>query len=126
MDGVSCVRGRQHHGPHLHAAGPGGNPMTKAISEQALEAAIVADLTQTHYVQRPPSAFDKALCLDPGPLIDFVQATQPREWLKFVEQHRADARDAFLKRVAEAVEQDGTVTVLRQGVKATGCRFRLA
>jgi type I restriction enzyme R subunit len=37
-----------------------------------------------------------------------------------------DAKPAFLKRVAEAVEADGTVTVLRQGVKATGCKFRLA
>ena len=100
--------------------------MSKTISEQALETAIVADLTRAHYVQRPPSAFDKALCLDPGPLIDFIQATQPKEWKKFVEQHREDAKPQFLKRVAEAIEADGTVTVLRQGVKATGCKFRLA
>jgi type I restriction enzyme R subunit len=100
--------------------------MSKPISEQALETAIVADLAQAHYVQRLPSAFDKALCLDPGPLIDFVQATQPKEWAKFRQQHGDDARGAFLKRVAAAVEADGTVTVLRQGVKATGCKFRLA
>jgi hypothetical protein len=42
--------------------------MSKAISEQALEDAVIADLTKAHYAQRPPSAFDKALCLDPGPL----------------------------------------------------------
>jgi type I restriction enzyme R subunit len=100
--------------------------MSKTISEQALETAIVNDLVKAHYVQRPPSAFDKALCLDPGPLIDFVQATQPKEWKRFVEQHRESARDHFLKRVAEAVEADGTVSVLRQGVKASGCKFRLA
>jgi type I restriction enzyme R subunit len=100
--------------------------MNKTISEQALETAIVNDLTKAHYVQRPPSAFDKALCIDPSPLIDFVQATQPKEWRKFVEQHRESARDQFLKRVAEAVEAGGTITVLRQGVKATGCKFRLA
>ena len=58
--------------------------MNKTISEQALETAIVADLTKAHYVQREPSAFDKTLCLDPGPLIDFVEATQPKEWAKFV------------------------------------------
>lgn len=100
--------------------------MSKAISEQALETAIVADLVKAHYIQRQPSAFDKALCLYPGPLIDFVQATQPKEWKKFVEQHKDDAKPAFLKRVAEAVEADGAVTVLRQGVKVTGCKFRLA
>jgi type I restriction enzyme R subunit len=100
--------------------------MSKVISEQALETAITADLTNAHYALRQPSAFDKALCLDPGPLIDFIEATQPKEWAKYVQQHRADARDTFLKRVAEAVEADGTVTVLRQGLKATGCKFRLA
>jgi type I restriction enzyme R subunit len=62
-----------------------------------------------HYVQRPPSAFDKALCLDPGPLIGLSQATQPKEWAKFVVQHKEDAKPAFLKRVAEAVEADGTI-----------------
>src|SRR5206468_9299827 len=103
-----------------------GDAMIKTISEQALETAIIADLTRAHYILRQQSAFDKALCLDPGPLIDFVQATQPKEWKKFVEQHRESARDQFLKRVAEAIEADGSVTVLRQGVKATGCKFRLA
>ncbi|HET6881176.1 MAG TPA: type I restriction endonuclease [Pirellulales bacterium] len=100
--------------------------MTKTISEQALETAIVADLVNAHYVQRLPSAFDKALCLDPGPLIDFVQATQPKEWKKFIEQHREAAKDQLFKRVSEAIAADGTVSVLRQGVKATGCKFRLA
>src|SRR5262245_45291988 len=100
--------------------------MSRTISEQALETAIVADLVKAHYIQRPPSAFDKTLCLDPGPLVDFVQATQPKEWKKFVEQHRESARGQFLKRVAEALEADGTVTVLRQGLKVTGCKFRLA
>lgn len=100
--------------------------MTKPISEQALEDAITADLIAAHYIQRPASAYDKALCLAPGPLIDFIQATQPKEWEKFRTQHGDAARDAFLKRVAQAVESDGTVTVLRQGVKASGCRFKLA
>ena len=53
--------------------------MAKPISEQALEDAVVADLTAAHYLQRQPSAYDKSLCLDAGPLIDFVQATQPKE-----------------------------------------------
>ncbi|MDA8746051.1 type I restriction endonuclease [Rubripirellula amarantea] len=100
--------------------------MTKQISEQALEEAIVADLTAAHYIQRKPSAYDKALCLDAGPLVDFVQATQPKEWHKFVEQHGDSARESLLSRVSQAVESDGVVAVLRQGVKATGCRFRLA
>ncbi len=97
--------------------------MNKTISEQALETAIIADLAKAHYMHRPPTAFDKALCLDPGPLIDFIEATQPKEWAKFVVQHKDEAKPAFLKRVAEAIEADGTVTVLRQGVKAIGLQI---
>jgi type I restriction enzyme R subunit len=89
--------------------------MSKAISEQALETAISTDLTRAGSIPRPPSGFDKALRLDSGPLIDFVQATQPKEWAKYVEQHGEAARDQFLKRVAAAVEADGTLAVLRQG-----------
>src|SRR5262245_42169080 len=101
--------------------------MTKPISEQALEVAIAADLVRAHYRERSPTAYDKALCLDPGPLIDFIQATQPQEWQKFIDQHGLeDAKPAFLKRVSQAIETDGTVIVLRQGIKASGCRFKLA
>ncbi len=100
--------------------------MAKAISEQALEDVVVAELGKSGYVQRQTSAYDKALCLDAGPLMDFIQATQAKEWTKFVTQHGESARQAFLKRVAQAVETDGIVTVLRQGVKANGCKFRLA
>jgi len=100
--------------------------MTKPISEQALESAVVADLLARHYRERPSTAFDKALCLDSGPAIDFIQATQPVEWEKFRLQHGDDAHHVFLKRVSQAIETDGAITALRQGVKVSGCRFKLA
>lgn len=98
----------------------------KAISEQTLEAGILADLTAAGYQERPHAAYDRVLCLDPGPLLDFVQATQPKEWEKFARMYGASARDQFLNRVAQAVESDGVTLALRQGIKANGCKFRLA
>jgi type I restriction enzyme R subunit len=100
--------------------------MSKTISERTLEAGIVADLTAAGYQERPHAAYDRALCLDPGPLVDFVQATQPKEWAKLVQQFGPAARDQFLQRVTQVVEAEGTVAVLRQGVKGHGCKFRLA
>jgi type I restriction enzyme R subunit len=100
--------------------------MTKPISEQALEDAIARELTTTGYLLRSAAAYDKSLCLDAGPLIDFIEATQPRVWQRYVDQHQATSRDAFLRRVSQAIESDGVVTVLRQGVKASGCLFKLA
>jgi len=100
--------------------------MPKTISEQALEDVVVAELVKAGYLLRQTSAYDKSLCLDAGPLIDFIQATQPKEWDKFVKQHGESARQAFLKRVSQAIESDGIVAVLRNPVKANGCKFRLA
>ncbi|MFO1065531.1 MAG: type I restriction endonuclease, partial [Pirellulales bacterium] len=100
--------------------------MAKSISEKALEDVVVAELVSAGYEQRQGSAYDKMLCLDAGPLISFIQVTQPKEWDKFINQHGEAARSALLKRVSQAVESDGLVTVLRQGVKANGCKFRLA
>jgi len=52
--------------------------MSKTISEQALETAIVADLTRGHYIQRQPSAFDKAPPLEDQSLYNMVYATDAR------------------------------------------------
>ena len=100
--------------------------MAKSISEKALEDVVVAELAKAGYEQRQTSAYDKSLCLDAGPLISFIQVTQPKEWEKFIKQHGESSRQALLKRVAQVVETDGIVAVLRQGVKANGCKFRLA
>ena len=51
--------------------------MAKPISEQALEDVVVAELVKAGYLQRQTSAYEKSLCLDAGPQIDFIQATQP-------------------------------------------------
>ena len=100
--------------------------MTKPISEQALEDSIMGELVNAGYVLRQPSAYDRSLCVDAGPLIDFIQATQPKQWEKFADQHGESANEQFLRRVSQAVESDGVVSVLRHGFKTTGCKFRLA
>ncbi len=96
------------------------------ISEKTLETGIVADLVAAGWKERPPAAYDRGLCLDPGPLVDFIQATQPKEWQQFTQQYGPAARDLLLQRVAKVIETEGAVAVLRQGLKANGCRFRLA
>lgn len=100
--------------------------MTKPISEQALEDAICNYLASNRYILRSHAAYDRSLCLDAGPLVDFIQATQPKVWEKYHEHHGDLARDSFLRRVSQAIESDGVVAILRQGVKATGCKFKLA
>lgn len=77
------------------------------------------------YRRREPTDYDKELCLIPQDVLDFIYATQPKEWLKMQVQHGSDAKPTLLKRLASEVHKNGTLHVLRKGIKANGCKFRL-
>jgi type I restriction enzyme R subunit len=78
------------------------------------------------YCKHLSEEYDKALCLIPEDVLNFIYATQPKEWEKFKKQHEGDARTPFLQRLASEVRARGTLHVLRKGIKANGCRFQLA
>jgi type I restriction enzyme R subunit len=78
------------------------------------------------YRKRKAEDYDRALCLLPGDVIDFVLATQPKEWQKLAQHHGAAVRDQFLRRLAAEIERRGVLDVLRQGIKDSGCKFKLA
>ena len=125
--------------------------MTVEVSERSFEAAIECGLLvfgpdacpgdanraqqePPHYgVQVPggyrtrlPEDYDRALCLLPRDTVDFVLATQPKEWKKLEQHHGAAVREQFLKRLAAEIERRGALDVLRGGLKDSGCKFRLA
>ncbi|MCX9075766.1 MAG: hypothetical protein OIN88_14135 [Candidatus Methanoperedens sp.] len=78
------------------------------------------------YRRRKPEDYDRALCLDPGAVIDFIYATQPKEWEKLKKQHGSEVKARFLRRLAGEIEKRGTLDVLRKGIKDSGCKFQLA
>ncbi len=78
------------------------------------------------YRKRKPEDYDSALCLLPRDAVDFVLATQPKEWKKLEQHHGAGVREQFLKRLAAEIERRGALDVLRNGIKDSGCKFRLA
>lgn len=78
------------------------------------------------YRQRTSQHYDRELCLDPGIVIDFLRATQPKEWEKLLRQYGDETRDRVLKRIAREVERRGTLDVLRNGVRDSGAHLRLA
>jgi type I restriction enzyme R subunit len=77
------------------------------------------------YRRRQPEGYDRALCLLPRDVVDFVLATQPKEWNKLEQHHGAAVKDQFLKRLAAAIERRGALDVLRNGIKDSGVKFRL-
>ncbi|MCY4188201.1 MAG: putative DNA binding domain-containing protein, partial [Bryobacterales bacterium] len=78
------------------------------------------------YHRRSPQDYDRALCLIPTDVVDFLLATQPKEWQKLKQHHGADTKLRFLGRLSREITRRGALDVLRNGVKDSGCKFRLA
>ncbi|MYN68572.1 MAG: DEAD/DEAH box helicase [Acidobacteria bacterium] len=78
------------------------------------------------YRKRRPEDYDRALCLLPADVVDFLLATQPKEWEKLKQHHGADIKPRFLGYLSREIARRGALDVLRNGVKDSGCKFRLA
>jgi type I restriction enzyme R subunit len=79
------------------------------------------------YRKRKSEDYDRTLCLLPRDGVDFVLATQPKEWQRLEQHHGKEAvREQFLRRRAAEIERRGALDVLRNGIKDSGCKFRLA
>ena len=118
--------------------------MQVEVSERAFEDAIEAcllqngkgligeergsylDLTPGGYRKRTSQDYDRALCLIPEDVLDFVLVTQPREWQRLSQHHGKLVNEQFLRRVASEVARRGALDVLRHGIRDMGCRFQLA
>ncbi|MGO8867308.1 MAG: RNA-binding domain-containing protein [Alphaproteobacteria bacterium] len=89
-------------------------------------AAPYGDSPSGGYRRRRPEDYDRSLCLLPRDVVDFVLATQPKEWQRLAQHYGAAVREQFVKRVAAEIERRGALDVLRNGIKDSGCKFRLA
>ena len=96
------------------------------ISEKSFEASIEEGLLDGGYRRREPEDYDRATCLDPGCVTDFVFATQPQEWEKLKQHYGAEVKQGFLRRLTSEVAERGTLDVLRKGIRDRGSKFQLA
>jgi len=87
---------------------------------------VSGDVVPGGYHKRKSEDYDKAHCLLTGDVLDFIYATQPKEWDKFKKQYEADAKMRFFQRLSGEIRARGTLDVLRKGIKANGCKFQLA
>ncbi len=114
-DAIEC--GLLQHGPDACA---GDSMMVRETTPP------YGDAVPGGYRKRAAADYDRALCLVPRDVVDFILATQPKEWEKLKQHHGAAVKEQFLKRLAREIERRGALDVLRQGVKDSGCAFRLA
>ena len=91
-----------------------------------MEEQIQTCFTESGFLKRNHSQYDKKLCMDTELVMSFIFATQPEEWEKLKVQHGEQVKDKFLSRLRNEIENRGTLDVLRKGVRDYGCHFDLA
>jgi len=55
------------------------------------------------YNKRRPDEYNRSLCLIPRDVIEFIYATQPKEWEKLNQQHGPDVKERILTRLAREI-----------------------
>lgn len=87
--------------------------------EKVFEAHIVACLTGDQgYIERDcPSNYDVAHALDTELLFRFLKDTQPDAWQTLEDHYSTRAEAEVLKRLEQALKQNPTHVVLREGIK---------
>lgn len=89
----------------------------KLHTEEAVEVHLVDQLvTRQGWRERPHTAFDRKLALDPEMVEEFVRATQPAAWRKLADQYPGKERDTLVRQVEARLKAVGTLEVLRQGI----------
>jgi type I restriction enzyme, R subunit len=108
----------------LLAGGPDAPGSTRTVGERAIRG--YGEGLPGGYARRTMQDYDAGFCLIPGDALDFILATQPKEWDKLGQHHGEEVKQKFLKRLAREIEHRGALDVLRHGIKDSGCTFQLA
>ena len=72
------------------------------------------------------ASYDRARAVFPADVIAWLQATQPQGWEVVRKNHGSEAADVVAGRLRDAVNQRGTLDVLRHGIEVLGLRQPLA
>ena len=94
-------------------------------TETDFENHIESQLNQSGYRSLPQADYDKDFCLIPHEVLQFIQATQPREYQKLRSQYGAETSQKLLIRISKVIANRGVLEVLRNGVKDRGTTLKL-
>lgn len=91
-----------------------------AHRERYFEEYIVKQLAARGWKVGTTAGYDQNHALYPEDLVEWVKATQPKQWDKLVAGNGEKATATLMDRLAQAMERADTVNVLRKGVKVAG------
>ncbi|MBI3650180.1 MAG: type I restriction endonuclease subunit R [Acidobacteria bacterium] len=95
-------------------------------SEGAFETVIEAHLLANGYVTIDRKGFDRERAIFPAVILDFIRATQPKEWAKLETLHGARTSDQILNDLCKWMDANGSLATLRHGFKCYGRTLRVA
>ncbi|RRR67135.1 MAG: type I restriction endonuclease subunit R [Candidatus Viridilinea halotolerans] len=93
--------------------------------ERTFEDEVVAHLTAHGWLEGQSGGYDRELALYPEDVLGWLAATQPTELAKLGSLHNGDSGKVVLKRLAEVLDKDGALAVLRRGFKQVSARFAM-
>ena len=89
-----------------------------AHRENVLEEHMVEQLVKRQgYEERSPTDFDRDLGFDRELVLSFIKDTQDEQWAKLEAQYQGTAETTFFKQLEAMLKKNGTLGVLRNGIK---------
>jgi type I restriction enzyme, R subunit len=95
-------------------------------SETAFETVIESHLLANGYVSVERAGFDRERARFPETVLEFIRATQPKEWAKLETLHGPRTGEQILSDLCKWMDANGSLATLRHGFKCYGRTLRVA
>lgn len=95
-------------------------------SEGAFETAIEATLLANGYTHQSAVGFDRDCAIFPETVLEFIRATQPKEWKALEALHGEKTGAQILTDLTKWMDREGSLATLRHGFKSYGKTLRVA
>ena len=95
-------------------------------TEAAFETVIEATMLAKGYTREPDAGFDRDRAIFPEAALDFIRATQPKEWKALEALHGDKTGAQVLGDLTKWMDANGSLATLRHGFKCYGKTLRVA
>ncbi len=95
-------------------------------TERTFEEHIEDELLTSGYRKRKPEDYNVDLCLIPDEVLGFLRDTQPKALEELQKQYGAETDSKILYHLAEEINKNGSLEVLRKGFKDRGQKLGFA
>lgn len=99
--------------------------MPTDTSEKAYQNDIIAELVASGYKKRGTETYHKDVGLDIELVLKFIAESQSKLWQRWQKHYGERSETKFLNRLTKELNKKGAIHVIREGLKDTGCHFRL-